>query len=382
MTPTYPTSLFEAHFSHAVPRDAGFPSFSKLPIELRRLIWTKWLQQQRFITIKIIPDTESGDEYAIEAARRYRHNKLLRVCREARTAALEFFSLRIPCTNFDTLVPLYFNPEYDILYIDQANYDGLAWFADLLPKLTTYDSRGVGVLNLAIDRHLLSDVSEDLKKLKKKKPTRKACAEAVSNLQQVWCMVVEQPNIRAMAGALDWLGAKIHHNRAVPVFPLLQTFDRLPDLDPRPIEMDLGHLATFYHPQELVDGWRQMETDLGISRKEPLDLRVLVAADATYWSDTQEPVVNRATAQTFLEEEERRFREDICTMFDEPVPYWGEYLDKEEWEGLRGRLQDAVGFWLFTADAFDQFPDDGTTTLKRTRDLRMHPPELCVFDMN
>ncbi|KAK6856337.1 hypothetical protein PG995_006524 [Apiospora arundinis] len=323
MTPTYPTSLFEAPFSHAVPRDAGFPSFSKLPIELRRLIWTKWLQQQRFITTKIIPDTGSGDEYAIEAARKYRHSKLLRVCREARTAALEFFSLRIPCTNLDTLVPLYFNPEYDVLYIDQANYDGLTWFADLLPKLTTYDSRGVGVLNLAIDRHLLSDVSEDLKKLKKKKPTRKAFAEAVSNLQQVWCMVVEQPNIRAMAGALDWLSAKVHHNRAVPVFPLLQTFARLPGLDPRPIKMDLGHLATFYHPQELVNGWRQLETDLGISRKERLDLHVIVAADAAYSSDTQKPIVDRTTARSFLEEEERRFREDICTMFDEPVPYWG-----------------------------------------------------------
>ncbi|KAK8041559.1 hypothetical protein PG994_014566 [Apiospora phragmitis] len=356
-----------------------------LPIELRRLIWTTYLQQQRIITIKIIPETGSGDEYdryVIEAQRRYRHSKLLRLCRESRTVALEFFSLRIPCTNLDTLVPLYFNPEHDILSIDQK-YDGLGWLVDLLPKLTVYDSRGVGVLHLATNSRVLSN-RLDLETLEKLSTSaRKASAEAVSSLRHLWIMSIEQSNTRAMAGGLDWRNAKVHHNRAVPVFPLLQTFTRLPK-DPRPIELDLGHIATFYHPQESVNRWRQLEEFLGINRKEPLELRVLLAADATYssWDGQTGPIVDRTTAQRFLENEEKWFRDKTCTLFDVRVPYWGQYLNKEEWEGLRGRLQDAVGFWLFPAEAFGPLRNDGITTLKRTRDLRSHPPELCVFDMN
>ncbi|KAK8109394.1 hypothetical protein PG999_007531 [Apiospora kogelbergensis] len=335
MASTYPTSIFEAPLSYSVPRDTGFPFFPKLPIELRRLIWTTCLQQQRIIKINIAPETGSGGRYTVEAASRYRHSKLLRICHEARTAALGFFSLRIPCANLDTLVPLYFSPEFDVLHINQRPYEGLGWLVDLLPKLTTYDSRGGGVLNLAIDHHVLSTVPGNLKGIKK--PARKAFADAVSRLRQLWGMFIEQANTRAMAGGLDWLDAKVHHNRAVPIFPSLQTFTRLPGLDPRPIEMDLGHLATFHHPQLLVNRWRQLEKELDISRKEPLDLRILLASDATYSSDTQAPVVDRTTAQKYLEEEDRRFKEDICPLFDEPVPYWGSI-----WTRKSGRICEEV----------------------------------------
>ncbi|KAK8017845.1 hypothetical protein PG993_014171 [Apiospora rasikravindrae] len=383
MTPTYPTSLFEAATVSAVPEDNVFYFFPKLPIELRRLIWTTCLQQQRIITIKIVPETGSDDGYHVEAQRRYRHSKLLRVCHEARIAALEFYSLRIPCTNLDACAPLYFSPEYDVLHIDQERYDGLGWFVDLLPKLATYDSQGVGVLNLATNRRVLSPKSDLNKGLLKPPALRKAFAQAVSRLRRLWVVVLENSHTRAMAGGLSWLDTTVHHNRAVPVFPLLQAFTRLPN-DPRPIERDLGHIATFYHPQELVDRWRQLEKELRISRAKgqpPLELQVLLAVDATRPSELRKPIVDRSTAKKFMEEEERWFQEDLCSMFDVPVPYWGNYLSKEEWEGLRQSLPDAVGFWLFQADAFGHFPNNGTT-IKRVRDLRDHPPELCVFDMS
>ncbi|KAK7965769.1 uncharacterized protein PG986_000046 [Apiospora aurea] len=384
MPPTYPTSLFEATVISAMPGDNAFHFFPKLPTELRRLIWTICLQQQRIITIKIVPDTGSDDGYFVEAQTSYRHSKILRVCREARTAALEFFSLRIPCANLAARVPLYLSPEYDVLNVDQKKYDGLGWFVDLLPKLATYDSRGVGVLNLATNRRVLSPMS-DLDRELSKLPARKkeAFAQAASRLRHLWVVVLENSNTRAMGGGLSWLDTTVHHNRAVPVFPLLQTFTRLP-ADPRPIERDLRHIGTFYHPQGLVDRWRQLEKELGISRSEeqpPLELQVLLAVDATNSSEYRKPIVDRASAERFVENEERWFREDVCTMFDVPVPYWGNYLDKEEWEGLRQSLPDAVGFWLFTADAFGHFPKNGTTPIKRVRDLRDHPPELCVFDM-
>ncbi|KAK7920303.1 pectinesterase precursor [Apiospora marii] len=408
MASTSSTSLFEVTPLYVVPRDTGFGLFPKLPIELRRLIWIAYLQQQqRIITIQIIPERgghRDERKYEIEAQKRYQHSKLFRVCHEARTAALDFFSVRIPCANLDALVPLYFSPECDVLYITQGSCCGLTWLMDLLPKLkTTYDCRGMGVLNLAIGHHALGDypgvdVTDYLERLET--PARKAFTEAVSHLRQLWVMALENGNTRAMIGGLSFLDSKVHHNRAVPVFPLLQTFTRLPT-DPRPIERDLGHIATFYSPQELVNRWRQLEVELGINRHSnnnsnnnnnreqqqlapPLDLRVLLAVAATTSSEYQTAVVDRDTARELLAKEDCAFRDHTCTMFDAPVPYWGDYVGGEaEWADLRRRLPDAVGFWLFPPDAFaDDFAKNGVTTLKRARDLRGHPPELCVFDMD
>ncbi|KAK8134630.1 hypothetical protein PG984_006642 [Apiospora sp. TS-2023a] len=397
MTTAYATSLFEVTPSNAVPRDTGFGLFPKLPIELRRLIWTAYLQQQqRIITINIIPERGGpGNDggYKLEAQERHRHSKLLRICREARTVALEFFSIRIPCTNLDPLVPLYFSPEYDVLYINQSCY-GITWLADLVPKLrTTYDCRGIRVLNLAIGYHTINNFNIDFAIGHRVRrvvvgdcvdsmdaPTRRAFASAVSCLQQLWVMVLEDDNTRGMAGGFGFLGAKVHHNRPSRSSPCSR---RLP---------------------AAVTRWRRLEKELGIKRRRrrrhsssnreqqqpplslapPLDLRVLLATKATTSSDQQTAVVDRATAQEMLAKEDCEFREACRTMFDPPFPYWGNYLDSEdEWKDLRSRLPDAVGFWLFPADAFaDDFDKNGETPLKRVRDLRRHPPELCVFDMD
>lgn len=260
MASTYPAPLFEVTPSYVVPRDTGFGLFPKLPMELRRLIWMAYLQeQQRIITMQLVPESCGSDDdckYGLKAQNRYRHSKTFRVCREARAAALEFFSVHIPCANLDAHVPLYFSPESDVLHVDQTSHCGLKWLVDLLPKLKDlYDSRGVGVLNLAIDHlaigdHPGIDVTDCLERLST--PARKAFAEAFSHLRQLWAVALEGDNTRAMLGGLSFLDSKVHHNRAVPVFPLLQTFTRLPT-DPRPIERDLGHIATFYPPQEVVN---------------------------------------------------------------------------------------------------------------------------------
>ncbi|KAK8078115.1 hypothetical protein PG996_004285 [Apiospora saccharicola] len=344
--------------SYAVPRDTGFGLFPKLPIELRRLIWTAYLQQQqRIITININPERGGpGNEgsYKIEVQKRHRHSKLLRICREVRTVALEFFSIRIPCTNLDPLVPLYFSPECDVLYINQTCC-GLTWLVDLLPKLrTTYDCRGIGVLNLAIGPNTINDlgigdrgrgiVTDCVERLDG--PARESFAEAVSRLQQLWFMVLGSSETRVMAGGLSWLGSKANHNRAVPVFPLLQTFMRLPK-DPRPIERDLGHIATFAPHRNCNGASPPPQSPSLSSSSPPLEL---------------------------LAKEDCRFREYVCTkLFDPPVPYWGNYLDSEdEWKDLRPHLPNAVGFWLFPADAFaDDFAKNGVTALTPAGALRI-----------
>lgn len=324
------------------------------------------------------------------------------MCREARTAALEFLSLRIPCANLDALVPLYFSPERDVLYIDQKPHTGLAWLAGLLPQLTTYDSRGVGVRNLAINHHPIGEypwniVAGYLDRLDA--PALRAFAEAVARLRQLWAMTVEKDRGRVMPAGMNFGDSKAHHNRSVPAFPPFQTFTRIPGTDPRPIEQDLGYVTTYYPPQELVNRWRRLEKHLDIDRRRSnsnreqpqqpspplpeLEIRVLVAADTTASSD-EDTIIDHATAQEFFAKEDIAFREYTSTKVRRPIPYWGNYLDSEdEWAGLRSRLPDAVGFWLFPADAFaDHLAENGLVAVNLVRDMRGHRPELCVFDMD
>ncbi|KAK7946924.1 uncharacterized protein PG986_011245 [Apiospora aurea] len=373
---SFETPLFEVPVFN--PLLGAFRLFVKLPTELRRLVWTSYLQQQRIITLQLTQRPErSNPPYLIEAQRLYRPSTLLFVNREARRAVQEFFTLRIPCDN--TTVPLYCSPAFDTLFIHQGRRWGLEYIADILPMLTKHDSRGVGVLNLAIDRVAL----EDLERTRTEgswfagapiidqlgATALGAFADAVRRLHSLWIAHIEPVKTRQMGG-LDFVRAGVHHNRSVPVFPEIQTFQRLP-ADPRPIETDLRYVRTRHSPRLTIGAWRELEAQLGVARKTALEFRVMLTVDS------QRHIVDRLTAQSYFKEDERQFREDFCHRFNLDLPPWGHCLDREEWGGLRGRLQHVVGFWLFTPTALEE----SSYGWDIVRDLREHPPELCVSDL-
>ncbi|KAK8024522.1 hypothetical protein PG993_012588 [Apiospora rasikravindrae] len=374
--PSFETPLFEVPVLK--PVTGSFCSFTKLPVELRRLVWTSYLQRQRIITLQLTRRTEPFDPpYMVETKRLYRHSTLLFVNREARRAAQEFFSLRIPCDN--TTAPLYCSPAFDTIFIHQGRHQGLEFIADFLPKLAKHDSRGVGVLNLAIDRVALEDLertrSEGSRFAKAPvidqldTPALRAFTDAICRLHSLWIVYIESAKTRQM-GALDFVRAGVHHNRSVPVFPEVQTFQRLP-ADSRPIETDLRYVGTRHSPRWAIDTWRELEAQLQVVRKTPLEFRVMLTVDSN------RQIVDRSTAQNYFKEDERQFREECCRRFNLNLPPWGHCLDREEWEDLRGRLQDVVGFWLFTPTAFDE----SSYGWDIVRDLTRHPPELCVSDL-
>ena len=88
-------------------------------------------------------------------------SKLLRVSRESREAALRFYRVHVPCRftlgapgECCELVPglFYFNPSYDFLHV-QAGWLAKHTVIDVFfyDLKNTYDPRGVGLLNLALD---------------------------------------------------------------------------------------------------------------------------------------------------------------------------------------------------------------------------------------
>ncbi|KAK7917586.1 hypothetical protein PG985_011194 [Apiospora marii] len=396
--------LFESPYSTPAPVNATLYPFCKLPIELRTLVWSLSLQRQRFISVKLTrnsrPDTNKC-QYEIKTQRQYRHSKLLRVNQESRRMALAFFTLRIPRgipRGIPTGVPIYFCPDYDVLHIAQVSQ---TWhdLADFLPRLADdWDSRSRGVLQLAVGRGLVTlhgifnpDIVaryRDIKDDHLEEAARRGLARAITRLQSVWIVNLEAADLRVMC-SLTWRAAKCHHNRSVPIFSAVQPFERIPGTDPRPIEVDLGQAASFEDLGREVRRWRELEAALRIRRREndPLDVRVLLAdRGGTILPSGEERffIADRETAQRHLERgKEEESWEKLRELFRWQFPPWGEYLSsQEEWEDLRGRLQDAVGFWLFRPEAFERPPLGGVGgRFKRVRDLREHPPELCVFDL-
>ncbi|KAK7917456.1 hypothetical protein PG985_011064 [Apiospora marii] len=355
-----------------------FHSFPKLPIELRWLVWTSYLQQPRIITLQLTPQSEPSDRpYLVEMRKLYRPSTLLSVNQESRRAAQEFLTLRVTCDN--TTVPLYCNPAFDTLFIHQGSQWGLEHIADFLPKLVEQDSRGVGVLNLAIDRTALRDLEKTRTRRgfrkapiidKLEAPARRAFTKSLRRLQRLWIMYIEGTKTRRM-GPLEFMRFGVHHNRSVPVFPEVQSFQRLA-VDPRPIKSDLRYIGQRYSPRWTLDAWRTLEKQLRVNRKTALEFRVALAVDSSH-----QPITDRPTAQQYFEADEQEFREECCKRFNLNTPHWGTHLDREEWEDPRGRLQDVVGFWLFTPAAFDE----SSYGWDIVRDLTKHPPELCVSDL-
>ncbi|KAK7973343.1 hypothetical protein PG988_007477 [Apiospora saccharicola] len=337
MTPsTFEPALFESPFSTPVQADATFRPFRRLPIELRTLIWSLPLQRQRFI------------------ARRYRHSKLLRVNQEAQHVALGFFTLRIPCSDLCG-GPIRFSPDYDVLHIARSPWGNIV---DFLPRLAAeWDSRGHTVVHLALDGDLMHYIGNNMGE-----PAREDLAMAIARLQSFWIVNLEAPDVRCIS-RLTWRAVKCHHNRSVPIFADVQRFDRIPGKDPRPIETDLGQVASYDDLGLEVRQWRNLEATLQIRRPEsnPLELR-----------ETAPRRLEKVTGDW----------ERVRKVYWDQFPPWGEYLSsREEWEELRGRLQDAVGFRLFKPEAFEDPPVSVGSGLNRARDLRQHPPELCVFDL-
>lgn len=152
--------------------------------------------------------------------------------------ALQFFTLRIPCSNLgDRGAPVSFSPAYGVLHIAQTNWDEIV---DFLPRLADWDSGGRGVLHLALGSRLVCEHGDALEQ----PAAREGLATAIARLQSLWIVNLEAEDVRIMS-SLTWRAAKCHHSRSVPIFASVQIFDRIPGPDPRPIETDLGQVASF-----------------------------------------------------------------------------------------------------------------------------------------
>ncbi|KAL8295702.1 hypothetical protein RB600_001257 [Gaeumannomyces tritici] len=348
----------DTHF-RSTPSDTAFRFFQRLPVELRLIIWLHTLRRSRWVPLDIVlPEDEefrakwpgqvgaasgpshqnkerppsytttnslgrviSGKDYYFAV-----HDDgsalspLLRVSKEARKVALDFYRLRLPVHHRLPQAqgrPLYLNPEWDVIFLRWAKFPRL--LADVLHDIKAYDVRDGGVVHLALDDRNARGYSPCLWELLSQNipwpnTDRPSIEEGVSPctfhplatctfhplatctfhplatctfhpLATSSFKDTLRDKLRSVFYVLDFLGGSriraplggaigpgsftCHHGRGHPLqrhLPTVAFFDWLHE-DPRPVAEDLKTLQFFRDPRKHSEEWRDVESLFGITRQ-------------------------------------------------------------------------------------------------------------------
>ncbi|KAH7008246.1 hypothetical protein EDB80DRAFT_763584 [Ilyonectria destructans] len=382
------------HSSHhlqiinTVPYGTGaFTQFTRLPLELRSVIWEQSLCHERLIRVELWPGSspehlyedqertvrdqakaslQLSETFLIVLRNRHEISKLLRVCSESRQAALRFYRVQVPCYYKQLGSPpiegtFYFHPELDILDISGQNF-----FARFSHMLWAHDPRRVGLVNLGLAK---SGPKGYYDKLFKQKKDEDLLRQALSRLRCVIFGYDGQlgrgiPDISTTCGSFK----KSQILRSRPLQASVSKFQRLPR-DPRSIETELKKVFMgFGDPRDQIYRW----------------FRLLEKWQIEYHNYSVERVENREEAFLALWEEEKDWKRWRKTCAEE-----GTACEDDD-----QALPSAYGFWLFPIDAFGPIPSASQQIRKTGRarirdwprvwdlfkawDLSEHKPELCL----
>ncbi|KAI0835897.1 hypothetical protein F5Y06DRAFT_274702 [Hypoxylon sp. FL0890] len=385
--------IFTSADAAPTPPLKTFGLFPSLPPELRVKIWRVALERQRIIKVRLrnrlLMDgllarqgdaglkTRKGERYSAVVDGYGTLSKLFRVSRESRDAALAFYRVHIPCwlvkgaTRDDAMKPgtLYFNPEYDFLYVNTDTGHIAELFHDLK---TIHDPRGVGLLNLAVDRGSLTGgfglCTIDLSALNPL--VKSSFTETLTQLREVFFVQVQRTGRHVFGYRSGALTPENQMNLSFPIFTMGPGFDRL-DRDPRPIEQDLAKVFVNVDPRPMLHAWGRLFYNYFGGRVIPeTEYRVLLTF-APFSCD----IYDYRDALTWLRREEDDWvKETSGNGKSQYVPG----------EGPEGVVETAFGFWLFPVDAFGPLPQNPNDRFRAERprnpDLGEYWPELGLIN--
>jgi hypothetical protein len=414
--------------------EATFTLFPHLPKELRQKIWRHSLQRTRLFRVYLrsqahaasarhprntTPIAPNKDESYIAQVNGYQSlSKLFRVNSEAREVALSFYRVHLPCrlsgkpegeyVALNIKEPagtkdgiLYINPEYDFLQItpQMPVKETLINFLYLLK--TTYDPRGIGLLNLATDLNDLN--ANDLHRLHSgdlEPEVRVAFVETLAQLHEVF--FVSTP--RAGRHILGWLSgiptSKTILNRSLPIMPLTPTFDRMPR-DPRSVAEDLENVFLGTWDQRApIPLWYRLLQTWSVSAPD-IRYRFLLG----FQPNERDQILDCESAEKFLLKEddvwngvERRSDSgnEVVVKLKKTSKKTGKEVrwpvgaehKKYRNEDLTKAVRPAVGFWLFPVDALGPLKEEGVSQkegfkhiTKRLKDMTEYWPELALASL-
>ncbi|KAI0145361.1 hypothetical protein GGR57DRAFT_480514 [Xylariaceae sp. FL1272] len=274
------TSQLPRLLNSAYDESFAFPQFARLPWELRNQIWVSALQTRRLVRAELMrPDLDSPleEEDAQEIIRCgsvylavsgfQLLPVLLRVNSESRLAAFDFYRMRLPCLLYQPrkkrakLTPgiLFFNPEHDILWINNAFHEEEA-FGQILQAIIKHDTLGVGLRSIAIcaseGSHLSLTNRNGTGYVAFESPLGPPHSQTTKNIRELYLVQeVDSYRVRAVREQYNNQGGQSgasmvpepHHHRKpllqayTPIAREIPSFSLLPH-DPRPITDDLTRL--------------------------------------------------------------------------------------------------------------------------------------------
>ncbi|KAI0486644.1 hypothetical protein F4859DRAFT_308683 [Xylaria cf. heliscus] len=349
--------------------ECSFPQFALLPWELRNQIWRSALQQRRLIRVSL-KETQPDDITEQEAKDvKYGRtslfvsgfqllSKLLRVNSEARNAALEFYRVCLPCVllrpgleSQPSHVGIFpFNPEHDVLWFEETHH-----LPDFLSAIVAYDSRRVGLCNIAIS---LTNIRS---KLEADDANKYQCPEfikTINNIQEFY--LITETNSYYLESLKDRYNDHVAHHISGEGTPITQTFcplmssfpafDILPR-DPRPIERDLVRLflGSNHMTQEISDWKLLLKDDWGLDPSQ-VECRVLfIYRDFNPCLPANDSSYDEADQQRLRIAGASRVLHQVSSSLAPAI-----HLSVEGQEAQDSRDSVAFGFWMFPSEAFTQ----------------------------
>ena len=392
--------LFNPDFTAPASGDNPvFHCFPLLPTELRRKVWRHALERRRLIKIfihnyRFHPSAKSADStddsihhYPVVVG--YQSlSKLLRVNRESRQAALEFFRVAIPCRfssssdesesrNADVTHPgtFYFNPEYDFLHLvpEPEAQETLLEFIHHLK--TVHDPRRVGLRNVAFDGNSLADVLT--KEPDEVDPdVRQSFRETLEQLLNVYLLNYTATGRQCEGWRSGYCG-EVFFNRSLPVLGQAPSFELLPR-DPRPIDQDLRRVYTgLDHATRAA----QMGGLFHTWRARPRDAQYKYLL--SFQPQEPDTVYDRESARRLLKKQEDHWR--WCAVGGSAPGDQSRPFGNIKWpaitipdEDLQSVPRPAVGFWLFPVDILS----DEDLRSSPLNDLSKYWPELGLLSFS
>ncbi|KAF5234529.1 hypothetical protein FANTH_12114 [Fusarium anthophilum] len=358
-----------------------FHLFARFPGEIRWLVWQHYLSHERWINITLRScsftserrEQTSHQNYEIILDHRWKISKLFRTTSESRKAALAFYRVQLPCwyeRKDKSMVnsTLHVCPELDTLMLNS-----LRAFENFAHDLWTYDSRRVGLVNLALrvwhPRHIMK-----LPIIQNNGVS--VLRQCLSRIEQL-IMMSERGTKKVWRDLPSGPNNTWRSNQAIPIRSCIQSFNRLP-FDPR---LRDEHLKRVYrgdwNPRHSFNHWFKILSNLQVQHKHKVIYQFGSCRGA--WISYQEKsfptISDRETAGEWLRRDFGELRK-WCESFDQS----GDELTRL----FEPSPRPVVGFWLFPMESVftpdDLNLDDTIIVLPhpKTVDMSQHMPELCL----
>jgi 2EXR family len=395
-------------------REPIFHVFPLLTTELRLKIWEHALyDRQRLLRVQLYDSSGENEEvnsrlpletatsnqigqcvttppfiYTIVVEGYKSLSKFMRVNQEARTEALRFYRVKIPCrlmcdphdsgqqtVAMERSKPgfLYFNPESDFLHLDnnnalRASDDSVIDHSliDFIHKLKNkYDPKRVGLLNLLFGGG--SSVGFQYIDLGSDSKATASFRATMQQLRKIHFL------IEPRAGRLNFrwfygMDSETFFTRSFPILPSTSSFEHPQHRDPRPIAEELKRIRFgVTEPRDTPATWSRLlrKWSVGLNSQREHKYLVTLRPDAARFG-----IHDRESAVDYLQWEDHAWKH----------PDAGEFMFGDE--DLEKAIQPAFGFWLFDMKTFGPFTDEGDIVGPEARgyaiwDLTDHWPSLC-----